>query len=268
MVSVDTVYQRVLALANKEQRGYITPQEYNLFANQAQMEIFEEYFHHLNQYLRNPGNQSNFSDSVDYIEDKISRFEVHSHPVPAAYYVNSKPPLNPTLPYGHILPSDETMYRLTRVEFNNATAQQTTSQKYDDQLRSVYAAQVHAGSSVYVRSFGPTLDGVNPPVGFNVVSPNAGSDNFIRCYNQSGLFTGVIQIDFIRMPKKVHWDYVVVNEKALYNANGAVNFDLHPSEETNLVYRILQLGGITINKPGLASLAKAEVVEQSNNEKS
>ena len=83
MVSVDTVYQRVLALANKEQRGYITPQEYNLFANQAQMEIFEEYFHHLNQYLRNPGNQSNFSDSVDYIEDEISRFEVHGHPVPA-----------------------------------------------------------------------------------------------------------------------------------------------------------------------------------------
>ena len=27
-ISVDTVYQRVLALANKEQRGYITPQEF------------------------------------------------------------------------------------------------------------------------------------------------------------------------------------------------------------------------------------------------
>ena len=25
-ISIDTVYQRVLALANKEQRGYITPQ--------------------------------------------------------------------------------------------------------------------------------------------------------------------------------------------------------------------------------------------------
>ena len=32
-VSVDTVYQRVLAIANKEQKGYITPQEYNLLAN-------------------------------------------------------------------------------------------------------------------------------------------------------------------------------------------------------------------------------------------
>jgi hypothetical protein len=45
MVNIDTVYQRVLAFANKEQRGYITPQEFNLFANQAQMEIFEQYFY-------------------------------------------------------------------------------------------------------------------------------------------------------------------------------------------------------------------------------
>ena len=43
-VSVDTVYQRVLAIANKEQRGYITPQEFNLFANQAQMDIFLSIF--------------------------------------------------------------------------------------------------------------------------------------------------------------------------------------------------------------------------------
>ncbi len=49
-VSVDTVYQRVLAIANKEQRGYITPQEFNLFADQAQKEIFEQYFYDLNQF--------------------------------------------------------------------------------------------------------------------------------------------------------------------------------------------------------------------------
>ena len=48
MINVDRVYQRVLTLANKEQRGYITPQEFNLFANQAQMDIFEQYFYDLN----------------------------------------------------------------------------------------------------------------------------------------------------------------------------------------------------------------------------
>ena len=30
MVSVDTVYQTVLAILNKENRGYMTPQEFNL----------------------------------------------------------------------------------------------------------------------------------------------------------------------------------------------------------------------------------------------
>ena len=47
-ISIDTVYQRVLAIANKEQRGYVTPQEFNLMANQAQMSIFESYFYDKN----------------------------------------------------------------------------------------------------------------------------------------------------------------------------------------------------------------------------
>ena len=52
MVDIDTVYQKVLAFANKEQRGYITPQEFNLYADQAQKEIFEQYFYDLEQYNR------------------------------------------------------------------------------------------------------------------------------------------------------------------------------------------------------------------------
>ena len=40
-VNIDDVYQAVLAVANKEQRGYITPQEFQTFANHAQKEILE-----------------------------------------------------------------------------------------------------------------------------------------------------------------------------------------------------------------------------------
>ena len=45
MISVDTIYQRVLAMANKEQRGYITPQEFNLIADKAKLDILDVYFH-------------------------------------------------------------------------------------------------------------------------------------------------------------------------------------------------------------------------------
>tara|TARA_R110002074_G_scaffold198729_5_gene366384 strand:- start:556 stop:1236 length:681 start_codon:yes stop_codon:yes gene_type:complete len=75
MVNVDTVYQRVLALANKEQRGYITPQEFNLFANQAQMETFEQYFYDINQFGRMHGNDTEYSDMLNLLNEKIAIFK-------------------------------------------------------------------------------------------------------------------------------------------------------------------------------------------------
>jgi len=75
MVSVDTVYQRVLAIANKEQRGYITPQEFNLLANQAQMVIFDQYFYDIKQLETTPGNETEYSDTMKTLNEKISIFK-------------------------------------------------------------------------------------------------------------------------------------------------------------------------------------------------
>ena len=75
-VSVDTVYQRVLSILNKEQRGYVTPQEFNLFANQAQMDLFEQYFYDINQFGRMHGNDTEFSDMLNILNEKINLFEV------------------------------------------------------------------------------------------------------------------------------------------------------------------------------------------------
>jgi hypothetical protein len=54
-----------------------------------------------------------------------------------------------------------------------------------------------------------------------------------------------------KKPVKVEWGYVVVNEKALYNSNTAVDFTLHESEEDTLVFKILEIAGIVMNKVGL-----------------
>ena len=83
-VSIDTVYQRVLAIANKEQRGYVTPQEFNLLANQAQMEIFEQYFYEINQFNRLPGNTTEYSDMRSILEEKLSPFQKYMQDVSVA----------------------------------------------------------------------------------------------------------------------------------------------------------------------------------------
>jgi hypothetical protein len=77
-ISVDTVYQRVLALANKEQRGYITPQEFNLLAGQAQMEIFEQYFYDAKSEDANLKNSTEFSNVDEILDEKISVFKASS----------------------------------------------------------------------------------------------------------------------------------------------------------------------------------------------
>ena len=72
MIIIDTIYQRVLAIANKEQRGYITPQEFNLLAGKAQLDIFNQYFHDYKTAILSPGNQTKSSDDADLIREKIS----------------------------------------------------------------------------------------------------------------------------------------------------------------------------------------------------
>ncbi len=76
-VNIDTVYQTVLAIANKEQRGYLTPQEFNLMASRAQREIFEQYFYDINRFSRMPGNSTEFSDMLYILEEKLASFRVN-----------------------------------------------------------------------------------------------------------------------------------------------------------------------------------------------
>ena len=68
MINVDEVYKTVLLILNKEQRGYMTPDEFNKIGAQVQNEIFENYFNDINQYLRQPQTDFDYSDRAEYMD--------------------------------------------------------------------------------------------------------------------------------------------------------------------------------------------------------
>lgn len=215
-VSVDRVYQTVLAVANKEQRGYITPQEFNLFANHAQNEIFEQYFYDLNQFRRVPGNNTVTADPRDIIEEKISLFHVAD------------------AGGGSTLPNS--VYRLEGVRYKETatqvfhTAEEVTKKEFD-----AYEAAAL------------TRPPVNRPIFYR-------AGNIIeRSPSTTGLYDNT-RIDYIRRPVPPSWTYVIVNDKALWNGAGT-DFELHASEEKNLVVKILKLAGVAIKDPNLAQAA-------------
>jgi hypothetical protein len=78
-INVNTVYTTVLTILNKEQRGYLTPFEFNNVANQVQLEIFEKFFEDYNQYTRMPQTDVEFASRMDHIMEEFQVFETSAN---------------------------------------------------------------------------------------------------------------------------------------------------------------------------------------------
>ena len=48
---INSVRNTVLAIINKNNYGYISPNDFNLFAKQAQLDLFDEYFFNYNEQI-------------------------------------------------------------------------------------------------------------------------------------------------------------------------------------------------------------------------
>ena len=71
---INSVRNTVLSVANKNNFGYITPDDFNLYAKQAQLDIFEDYFYQYNTWiLKQNARQSGsgYADIVKNIEEVI-----------------------------------------------------------------------------------------------------------------------------------------------------------------------------------------------------
>jgi len=209
-VSVDTVYQRVLAILNKEQRGYVTPQEFNLFANQAQMDIFEQYFYDINQFGRLHGNDTEYSDMLNILNEKINLFETTA----SMTYSNNHwaAPAN--------------LYRIGTIIYNGIEAERLNNNEYLA-IKNSPLAKPTDSRPVFVAS----------SAGYKV-------------YGAAELTTGVT-CNYIKRPAEVQWAGTLVNGVELQNSASSVDFELHDSEEAELVYKILELAGISIKDPSV-----------------
>mgnify|MGYP003149326608 CR=1 FL=1 len=237
MVNVDTVYQKVLALCNKEQRGYMTPQEFNLLADKAQMEIFDEYFHNMKTAVHKASTRQSVAfDEVEMLQEKLHPFQMTVTADSTFTNVNTLSTLT--------LPDTYYLNVIRRTTTGAEVTELTPKEIVTTQNNPLTAATL--ARMVYVRAQGSTTITIYPIL------------------SESINFT----IDYYARPTAPEWAYVVVKKRALYNANASINFVLHASEEEYLVSRILQLAGIVIMKPGLVEVGAAEVqtkkMEQNN----
>ena len=224
-VNVNTVYTRVLAIINKEQRGYIGPTEFNIFANQAQMDIFEQYFYDLNQFMRLPGNDTGHADMVSILQEKIAIFNKSKTGSSDLSISSNK-----------ITIDSSDLYRTSALFLSGAQCQRVTKKEAKEILTSPLCIPT-ADRPIYYEEQG----------GYFI-------------YASSSLLStdANVTIDYIKTPTDVNWGYSTVSGAAIYNSSASTNFELHESEETELVLKILELAGISTRDVAISQYGSRE----------
>ena len=212
-ISVDTVYKKVLAILNKESRGYLTPDEFQRIGSQVQLDLLDKAFHDYNRAVfresMGRGGQG-YADIPKKIQDRIDPF-----------YATTSVTLTSgvgTLPTYYNIISVSTDSRQTDIE-------RVEKAKLSFLLSSPLTTPSTTFPVYYIT--GATLT-VNP----------------------SSLTS--VDIDYVSVPNSPVWNYTTDSNGAFtYTATGSTDFGLHPSSEVDLILGILRYSGVIIKDPSV-----------------
>lgn len=220
---INSVRQTVLNILNKDNNGYITPDEFNTFAKQAQLEIFNQYFYDFkNSKLKDMKGMETggYSDVTKQIDQTIDYF---SKNVPLVY---------DALAGTFAMPAD--WFLLNVLYYNGKEVTHVNQEK----LYYLLNSNLTAPTTLY-----PTyvLQGDNITVYPNTIINN-------------------IETYYVRYPYDPKWTYTVVNGSPLFNqsANDYQDFELTVSDFPKLVIKICEYAGVSIREQEVVQAAKQE----------
>lgn len=226
---INTIRNTVLSIISKDNRGYITPEEFNLFARQAQLEIFQQYFYDLGRDLIKQNARlitSEYSDHPARMEDVINTFTVNNE-VLSYSALNGKFSLSPLVGFS--------VFKVNGLVYNlSAEIEQVSQYK----IMNLNSSLLTAPSLKY-----PAY--TSDEDGFNVYPTSIINNVTINC---------------IRTPKDPKWTYTMVGNVPLFNPSQQdyQDFELPVSDGPLLVVKILQYSGMSIREDAVVQAMESE----------
>lgn len=245
---INSVRNTVLAILNKNNYGYISPSDFNLFAKQAQLEIFEEYFSEYNNVINKENARVSGTDYANVrkaLEEAIELFATTSTLTQAAIASNR-----------YFLPS------VTTTGFDYFMISKILC--YDGSG----ATRVFKGEADKV-----THGKITMLINSNLTAPT----ETYPAYTQEGSILTVYpatinlanEVDavYFRYPKDPKWTFTTLtNGEPVFNQSpglGYQDFELPIEDEVKLVTKILQYAGMSIREIEAVQFGGAEEQKQS-----
>ena len=233
-INVNKVYKSVLSILNKEQRGYLTPSEFNNLARQAQLELLDKLFYDYNRFLN--------IEKAGRVNDALADLPVKIQEQIDPFYAQN----DITLTNGvGTLPTD--VYKLIDLTITGET---------------IEVEKIDKNRLPYLKSSPLT----KPTKDFPVYYQRA-ADIIVEPVFSDGSWTlGNLRIKYIKVPAEPRWGYTTnatygtqTYDATAYVAQtttqGSTNFVLHPSQETELIISILAYTGFIIKDPNVVQQA-------------
>ena len=223
-ISVNKVYRAVLSILNKEGRGFLTPEQFNRIGRQVQLDLLERSFYDYNRSMNNmsPTSSSDYSNLPKNIKEKIDVFSKEATLTLSNGIATLTSP-NPT-----------DIYRIVNIHTSNRTinVQEVTKSEL---------AQINAS------------DLTTPSTSFPVYYKEANSIKFFPTSVSSA------SVDYIKQPADPVWAYTSgTNSSYSFNSGSSQDFELHESDEVDLVLKILAYAGVLIKDPAIVQAVSAE----------
>jgi hypothetical protein len=192
---INSVRNTVLAIANKNNYGYIAPQDFNLYAQQAQMDLFEDYFYQYNSWIVKQNQRvsgTGYADIVKGLVEVIDSFSItkglikqanNLYFLPEDYYFISK--INY---YPNFIVSGINNLNTVVNQVGDSTATFITSGvKVGQLIFNTSSGSTYAGFSAYVVSVdSQTQLTLNTNI-FPVANPAAASGNTFAVITTAGI---------------------------------------------------------------------------------
>jgi len=218
---INSVRNTVMFLLNKDNRGFITPSEFDYFAKQAQLEIFEGYF---SEYARAISLQNarrkaqGYGDIANQIQNKIDIFTTST-----LLSIN-----NDSLGSYYGLPANQ--YKIINLIQDGKVVQEVQKHKWD----MIVNSRLMSPSTTYrmYRRIGEKLYILPVP-------------------------TTTATLNYIRKPEDPHWGYESILGDPVYSSSSSTDFELPPSDEADLVIRICKYAGLSVREKDVIEVTNA-----------
>lgn len=238
-INVNTVYKTVLLVLNQQQRGYMTPDEFNKTATQVQLNIFENYLEELNQQYRVPQNDTEYSNRVENLEKDLQFFQKYINNASVAGAITG------TNPFTIDTTVVTDLYRLGSVIYKGEELTQYAQRNEITQILLSPLTQPTTSFPIYLYE-----------------------NNKLYVYPTTIITPADITFSYLKTPANVVWGYGVGNLGQFeYNPGSSINFELNISEQSNVITRVLAYAGVIINDPTIIQVASQEIATEEQNSK-